>query len=148
MKRKKILIVGVILILVGIFLIIGIKSLQKEKKICIENKKCFDVEIADTSKLKSKGLSERNFLEENEGMLFVFESASSSNFWMKDMNFDLDLIGINEKKEITQIIKNVKPCEEECPLFYFNKTRYVLEINAGLSEKYKFVEGDYVMLEF
>jgi hypothetical protein len=146
MKKKVYFVFGIIFILVVIFLIVQIKPLQK-KEVCIENKKCFEVEIADTSELMSKGLSRRDFLDENKGMLFIFESLSSSNFWMKDMRFSLDMIGINDKKEITQIIKNAKPCEEECPIFYFNKTKYVLEISSGLSEKYGFEKGDELILK-
>ena len=47
----------------------------------------FQVEIADTPQLRSKGLSGRDGLADMSGMIFVFESGRASNFWMKGMRF-------------------------------------------------------------
>ena len=47
----------------------------------------FEVEIADTPQLRTKGLSGRDTLPDMSGMLFVFESGRTSNFWMKGMRF-------------------------------------------------------------
>ena len=146
MKRKIYFVLGILFVLIVILLIVLIKPLQK-KEVCVKEK-CFEVEIADTQKLMSKGLSERDFLDDDKGMLFIFNSLSSSNFWMKDMKFSLDIIGINDNNEIIKIVKDAKPCEERCLLFYFgNQTKYVLEVNAGLSEKYGFEEGDFIILK-
>ena len=52
-----------------------------------------------------KGLSSKSSLKENEGMLFVLNSSSRRGFWMKDMKFAIDVIWLNENKEIIDIKK-------------------------------------------
>jgi len=58
------------------------------------------VEIASSPKEYSKGLSNREVLKNGHGMLFVFDDKKIRNFWMKDMNFDLDVVWILENKVI------------------------------------------------
>jgi len=50
------------------------------------------VEIADTDILRAKGLSGRKNLNENSGMLFVYDKPEIRRFWMNDMYFDLDVL--------------------------------------------------------
>ena len=52
-------------------------------------------ELAVNFKEKIQGLSGRENLENNQGMLFLYEQAGQYSFWMKDMNFSLDIIYIN-----------------------------------------------------
>lgn len=105
------------------------------------------VEVADTREKREKGLSGRQSLPENQGMLFVFDTFGYYSFWMKDMNFSLDFIWIsgNEIKEIT---RNVRPEDYQSPktLSSKNKIDKVIEVNAGLAEKLGIKEGD--KLEF
>ena len=53
------------------------------------------LDLAATNEEKRRGLSGRNGLEENEGMLFVFEEPGFYSFWMKDMLFPIDIIWIS-----------------------------------------------------
>ena len=53
------------------------------------------VEIRDDTNGRNLGLSGRSSLAENEGMLFIFDTPAVYEFWMKDMNFPLDFIWIN-----------------------------------------------------
>ncbi|HMS91792.1 MAG TPA: DUF192 domain-containing protein, partial [Candidatus Absconditabacterales bacterium] len=52
-------------------------------KVCIENK-CFTVEIARTSEEQQKGLMNRETMDLNQGMVFVFPKSDIHNFWMKN----------------------------------------------------------------
>ncbi len=52
----------------------------------------FTVEIADTPAARQQGLSDRSALENNKGMLFVFDTPSYYTFWMHNMRFDLDIV--------------------------------------------------------
>ncbi len=54
----------------------------------------FTVDIADTMLSRAKGLSGRDGLSENEGMLFLFNATGSYGFWMKDMKFPIDIIWV------------------------------------------------------
>lgn len=110
----------------------------------------FRVLIADTAYLRSQGLSGRESLPEDAGMLFIFSSSTVQTFWMKGMKFPLDMIWIQGGR-IAGIEKNVPPEPDKS---VFSLKMYsspeavdrVLEINAGLSERYGFEVGDPVEL--
>lgn len=126
------------------------KIAQANPTVIIRNK-TFLVELADSDEKRVKGLSKRNTLEQNKGMLFLFEKPGIYPFWMKDTLIPLDMIFINDNHIVT-IHKNVQPQPNALDaelLRYAPKEpiNYVLEINAGLSEKYGFEEGDEVMYE-
>ena len=108
----------------------------KPKKVCI-NDNCFEVEIADTPEKSSKGLMNRENLPEKSGMLFVYDKEAIHSFWVKNTLIPLDIIWVNENKEIIYIEKNAQPCKADPCLKYSpdQKSKYVLEINGGLSEK-------------
>ncbi len=57
-------------------------------------------DVARTPRERQRGLSGREPLEWNEGMLFVFEEPRPLVFWMKDMRFPLDMIWVREGKVI------------------------------------------------
>lgn len=105
---------------------------------------CFSVEIANTDEERRIGLSQTQSLDEDEGMLFIFNGPSLPRFWMKDMDFPLDIIWVNENLEIVEIDENLVPCMDvQCPTYSpSQRVKYVLEINSGLSEKYRISKGD------
>ena len=57
----------------------------------------FSVDIADTSEERAQGLSGREALLSDEGMLFIFGESSTHSFWMKEMKFPIDIIFTREK---------------------------------------------------
>src|SRR3989344_8005153 len=67
------------------------------------------VEVADTVAKQIQGLSGRASMKNNEGMLFVFKEEAIQSFWMKDMQFSLDILWIDENKIIVGIERNVSP---------------------------------------
>lgn len=54
----------------------------------------FTVEVAVTSIEKMQGLSGRDELNANHGMLFVYDHKEKYEFWMKGMKFPLDFLWI------------------------------------------------------
>ncbi len=119
-----------------------------KNEICI-NETCFEIEIRDDDEERAEGLMNREKLDNNKGMLFVFDGSSKYSFWMKNTLIPLDIIWINENLEIAWIAENVNPCEEDpCPSYIpQDQAKYVLEINGGLSEKYGFKVDDKVELK-
>jgi uncharacterized protein len=107
----------------------------------------FNVSVARTPEELQKGLSERGSLPQDQGMLFLFDQPGDHAFWMKGMQFPIDIIFINNDT-IVSIAKNAQPVEEgnENPPLYTSGAQAdkVLEINAGLSDKYEFKVGDKV----
>lgn len=104
----------------------------------------FNVEIAKTPYQLQKGLMYRKHLDEMSGMLFVFEKIGEKSFWMKNTFISLDIIFINDYGKILTIHENTIPFSEK-PLKGEGETKYVLEINSGLSKKYKILEGYQVL---
>lgn len=146
--------VAVFIILVGIlvnnpqklgFIIPSPTPILKEVKI---GEKTVKVTLADTADKRSKGLSGVASLAEDQGMLFVFESKDTvPPFWMKDMLIPIDIIWINDGK-IAKIDKNIAfPAtgtpDSSLKLYRPDKPiDYVLEINAGFSDKNGLKIGD------
>ena len=119
------------------------KKNLKINKTCINNN-CFYVELAQTQEERSRGLMYREILDEDNGMLFIFDEEKEHYFWMKNTLIPLDIIWINKDKEVVDIKKNIQPCvEEECETFKpSDKAKYVLELNAGQSDKNNIKIGD------
>jgi len=85
----------------------------------------------------------RKSLGLKEGMLFVFEKEAEHHFWMKNMQISLDIIWLNVDKRIVGILPRVQPCAVTCPSLTIGKaSKYVLEINSGLAEKYQLEVGE------
>src|SRR3989344_4541488 len=75
-----------------------------------------NVEIADDNEERMKGLMFRERLDENAGMLFVFEDEQYQAFWMKNTLIPLDIIFIGKNLEIVDI-ENAVPCKTgDCAL--------------------------------
>ena len=145
-NRKLLITISIIVILLMGFIVYQQTSHIKSK-ICIEDKKCFVIEIADSNEERTLGLSGRQTLNENAGMLFIFEEETIPSFWMKDMKFPIDIIWISSNFEIIGIERDLQPCidGELCPAFYPSQpVKYVLEINANQSEIYNFTTGNRV----
>jgi uncharacterized protein len=102
------------------------------------------VELAINKEAQVKGLSGREALEADSGMLFVFPQPSKYYFWMKDMNFPIDIIWIAENMEIVYIKSDAQPenfLETYGPEI---DSKYVLEVVAGFAEKNNVKVGDKV----
>lgn len=105
-----------------------------------------DIEIADDDYQTQTGLMYRSSMEENHAMLFIFDDEQPRSFYMKNTQFPLDLIYINGDKKIVSIQKDAKPLDETS-LPSEEAAKYVLEVNAGLSERWKLAKGDFIAFE-
>lgn len=88
---------------------------------------CYHLERADSSSERAQGLSGRTGLKPKTGMLFVFDRPDKQCFWMKDMQFPIDMIWADSNKKIIKIEKNVSPTtypEQYCA----DNTQYVVEL--------------------
>ncbi len=112
----------------------------------------FNCELADTSEERQEGLMNRESLDNDTGMLFVFESPTTVSFWMKDTLIPLDIIFINA----TGYVVNIEEAYPEPGVNDNLLTRYpsdgpvlyVLEINQGICAEEGIVPGTYVELEY
>jgi uncharacterized protein len=101
-------------------------------------------DLAITSDQHIKGLSIKNHLRENQGMLFMFERPARYGFWMKDMNFPIDIIWLDNNRTVVHIEHDLVPCHSDfqCPTYTPHKdSLYVLETVAGFSQKHRVTIG-------
>ncbi|MBI2908391.1 MAG: DUF192 domain-containing protein [Chloroflexi bacterium] len=106
------------------------------------------VEIAETPEATERGLSGRDPLAGNQGMLFIFQYSGVYPFWMKEMKFPLDFIWIAEGK-VVDLTENV-PLSPEGPLPLYRPRvpiTWVLEVNAGFVAQHGIKIGDSVALD-
>ena len=100
-----------------------------------------DIEIAQDAVKRAVGLMYRERLNENQGMLFIFQHETYQSFWMKNTVLPLDIIFVNKNKEIVTIYRNTTPFSEES----YPSTKpaiYVVEVNAGYTSDHGIKEGD------
>lgn len=143
----------VILLILGILFLsfIGLqKTTTNSKQSATINGVNFNLEIAQTKEQKSIGLAKYKKIEKNFAMYFPFERKDYYSFWMKDMKFPIDIIYIDNGK-IVAIFKNVQnPKSPNDKLQVYNPEKLadsVLEISAGLSDKYNFKTGNRVSIK-
>ena len=100
----------------------------------------FKIEIADSPYERQTGLMYRDSLEEQHGMLFIFENSELRGFYMKNTLIPLDLIFIDENYEIVHIYSKATPYETTTISSQL-PAKYVFEINGGLSEQIGIQKG-------
>lgn len=113
------------------------------------NSKKISLLVANSEEERIKGLSGKNDLGKDQGMIFVFEGKSKYPFWMKDMKFPLDIIYISDDT-VVDIIENVPHQINNTPNLnhYSNDidANYVLELNAGKVKELEIKEGTKIKL--
>lgn len=109
----------------------GTLQIHKDSLVVIS----LDIEIADDEYERQTGLMHRASLEENQGMLFIFEEESPRSFYMKNTYIPLDILFINAENKIVSFTENAEPTDETS-LPSNAPAKYVLEINGGLIERW------------
>jgi uncharacterized protein len=103
-----------------------------------------NIEVADDEAQKQKGLMFRDKMEQNQGMIFLFDKEEPQAFWMHNTILSLDIIYINSKMEIVHIAKNAKPFDDTS-LPSVKPAQYVVEVNGGYTDKLGIKEGDKIV---
>src|SRR3989344_6034737 len=95
-----------------------------------------NIELADTADERKRGLSGRQSLAADTGLLFVYDKPGLYAYWMKGVNFPLDFIWIKNGR-VVDLLKNIPVAEpntsdESLPRYLPNQEiDTVLETNAG-----------------
>jgi len=133
-----------IVFVVALFLLLNnTGDLKNIKQVRISGEE-IQVELALTQEERLQGLSNRTNLNPGSGMLFIFEQSGEHPFWMKEMNFPLDMIWINENMKVVYIKNNAQP--NDYPQIYGKgyDAKYVLEVVADFIEQHNLKIGDSV----
>ncbi|MCP9201446.1 DUF192 domain-containing protein [Gramella sp. GC03-9] len=100
-----------------------------------------DVELAETAYEHQTGLMYRDGMEDNQGMLFVYDDERVRSFYMKNTYFSLDIIYFAGDSTYVSVQENTTPMSETS-LPSEGPTQFVLEVNGGLSAPWNLAEGD------
>lgn len=111
----------------------------------------FDCYVADTGAERSKGLMDVKDLEDDRGMLFVYDPPDLVSFWMKNTLIGLDIIFISSELKVVSVHEASPgaglPDEEVDRFTSEQAVAYVLEINRGLSASYGIGPGTTVLVD-
>ena len=130
-----------------VYAVFYLATLEIKPVIYIGDKK-IEVELAQTEVERYQGLSNRKTLDQNNGMLFVFDGYYIPTFVMRDMLFSIDIIWIKDDM-VVGFEKNMPRSELDKDLIAYqpkNFINYVLEVNAGFVEQNNIKIGDKVVI--
>jgi uncharacterized membrane protein (UPF0127 family) len=104
-------------------------------------KTTFRIEIVESEEDVMRGLKYRESMDDDAGMLFIFETPDIYDFWMQDTYLPLDMLFIASDGTINEIHENAVPFSEE-RIHPTMIHQYVLEIKAGIVKKTNIQSGD------
>jgi uncharacterized membrane protein (UPF0127 family) len=95
------------------------------------------IEVAYSVRELQTGLMNRGRFQENSGMLFIIGPREKIGFWMKDMNFPIDIIWLDSSLKVVDITSEAVPCKiEPCTIYTPSVlAKYALEVPAGFAQK-------------
>ncbi len=102
-----------------------------------------NVEIADTDDERIQGLQNRETLAPHSGMLFIFETPNTPQFWMKDTKMPLDMVFIAADGTVEGIHENAVPYSLT-PIPAPAPILAVLEISGGTAKTLGIAKGSTV----
>jgi len=121
-----------LILILSTILFFALKNKTPVKTIKIElGHKTFDLEIAQTISQKARGLSQRNNLCPNCGMIFVYQKEGTYPFWMKNTHIPLDIIWIDSVGKVVDI-KTGQP-QDLSLLTNSTPAQYIIETNPDVT---------------
>jgi len=108
--------------------------------------KKIDIELALDDAEREQGLMYRKSMDDNKGMLFIFDTDELQSFWMKNTIMPLDIMFVNSDFKIVKIHKNTTPFSENS-LPSDKPSKYVVEVAAGFSDRFGIKEGDKILFK-
>ena len=105
------------------------------------------VAISNNEATREQGLSDTQALTPNQGMLFIFDSPTMTSFWMKEMNYPLDIIWIDQNKKVIGVSENLDPKTYPQTFSPVSPIVYVLEVSAGFYKSNNIKIGDSIVFK-
>ena len=133
----------VFLVIMSLFLISGALLFNTPEQtqtihVSFPNGTVLETEVADTPEKLLFGLAFRESLPPLGGMLYIFKESAPHRVWTKEFKIPVDVIWVDESKQVVHVVKNVEPCSQDpCPWYGppSENARYVIETNAGFAKR-------------
>ena len=152
-KKYLLALITLLIIAVGIFTFQDSnKRLPISAVITTNSGQKIKVRVADTDKRRQLGLSYFTNLPQDEGMFFLFDKSGLYPFWMKDMNFPLDIIWLKKtgdnQFQVVHTVENILPSTYPESFASQGVADAVLEVNSGASTVYNLIPGKKLWISF
>ena len=149
--KKILLLIVVFLIIVSGAKVLTLHAPLKERNVevvpAILGGVELSLEIAKTPQGRANGLSGRESLEEGQGLLFVFPKEGKYSFWMKDMNFPIDIIWIDKNMRVVGVLEEARPDSYPGTFSPPSDIQFVLEVPAGFYKRHSVKVGEGLFLK-
>lgn len=115
-------------------------------------KATLNIEVANTKEKRNKGLGYRESLASDSGMLFIHDNSQKYTYWMKGMQFPIDIMWVSENTIMDYVQSAMPPVENQADdtLVRYSSpvdVNKVLETNAGFITKNNIQKGDKIIVE-
>ena len=148
MSKKIIFLAGLLaILLIAILLVLFLPDGEGQTGRVRINNVEIKVEIAKTPIEQYQGLSGRDSLCPDCGMLFIFPNKKERTFVMRDMMLPIDIIWISDEKIVKineELPLPISAEEEEREYKSGQPVNYVLEVGSGFCQKNNIKAGDKV----
>lgn len=109
----------------------------------------FMAEVASTDAEKARGLMHRSHLPADRCMVFLYADDGYHAIWMKNCLIALDVIWVDAKGKIVEIVEKAPPCSpmlgDGCPTYGGTiPARYFVEFAVGTVKRTGLKVGDTV----
>ena len=101
------------------------------------------VEVASTPETRACGLSQREALPPDRGMLFVFPEPAPRAFWMRDTYIALSIAFLDEHRAVLNTL-DMTPLQTEERYPSAGNAAFALEVNQGWFAAHGVAAGDVV----
>lgn len=108
--------------------------------------KKLDIEFAESDYEKQTGLMYRESMENDQGMLFIYDEARVRNFYMKNTYISLDILYYATDSTLVSIQKNATP-RDDTSLPSDGPAQFVLEVNGGLADEWNITSGNRISVK-
>lgn len=128
----------VVLVVLVLLAFLGVKTnsecaeyYQDSGMIILGNSEKISVELANNQLTRTKGLSGRSCIPTDQGMLFAFDQTDLHGIWMKDMNFNIDIVWLDADRKIVHLEQNISPSTYPKIFYPPSPAKYVIELAPG-----------------
>ncbi|MES2971220.1 MAG: DUF192 domain-containing protein [Patescibacteria group bacterium] len=143
---SKYIALGVLIAVLGLAYVNYIKPSKDTTTGTIGNDK-FSFQVAETPQERQLGLSGQPGLSATSGMLFIFDKPDIQCIWMKDMQFDLDILWFDQDSNLIHLERDVQLSSYPKSFCSPSAAKYVVEVNAGRSKELGWQLGDKLQFE-
>lgn len=113
-------------------------------KLVVSSNELFDIEFASTDQQRTLGLSGRSCIGLQQVMIFEFQSPGKYGFWMKDMNFAIDIVWLDQNKKVVSVVENAVPSSYPQIFVPEETAMYVVEMQAGKTRSLNIQNGQFL----